>query len=868
VLSPAAGAAAAAAAPPPPPASSAAAETTDASPLGLEGVLLPADSPLRTSAAAYSALLALAGGAARVKCGETALGRGLVVPRVPLPPVPPTLPSLLRGGNGGNGGGDSDAAARAGAFRSRTSSPTLAPPAAVTLTEDEDDEYERLFGQQGGAATAGGGGGGGGGAGASSSSSSSFAAAASTTTLDEDLGLEDYSPGAGGSIGSSAGDGSPASQSLGGSGSNNNGGGSPAGGGGGGGGASSSLLLPPSFSGLRRGEVVVAVPLTSALVVTDDPLDGPSSVGDRQQALWQVEHGVLPPALADFLQQGEARWDVRMAAWVLWLAGEAARDGRAAAAAAAAALAAGAARGDAAAGAAAAAAASLPSPSCPPLWSHYLRLMPPPDELCALLMYGRRDGEGRGGGSGGGGGGGGLSSSSSSSSSSFSLSYTPTAWLQLPSLIAEADSQRAWSEYMHDAYFAPIGDTGPIGGGGGGGGGMVGRAASASRAGGAAARQLRALRNGRGISPSRAASAWAQALVRSRSFSDDAGGEGLTLMVPFADLANHHPSAGGGTFHLSRDGRAFHLRALRGVAPRTELTIAYGERTPNDHLLRDYGFVVAANPYDRLDFGALLAAAGGGGGSAGGAGGAGGVAGGAAGVVLPGGGGRAWGVGAWGGARAAAGGAPPPAIAATTLNAASLLEYAGFCGDPNDPDTVVPLPAAAAAAASGGGLGGDGGGDDALARRQRLVRRRCALLSLPTRNVSPPQGPLGAGGGGGSAASALFAWATSNAAPPPPLSLHRRDAPAERAAAARLLAAVDARLASLPTGAQADEDLLRAGAADVEGDGSLGGRARGGARRALSPREATAVRARLEHKRLLLETRAVLRGYDAWLSQM
>jgi hypothetical protein len=602
---------------------------------------------------------------------------------------------------------------------------------------------------------------------------------------DFDFGLEDY--GNGTSLGSSNGGGSV---SEGGSSSNsssnrsdssNNNNNNP-----------NSNNQWPGDAALRRGEVAVAVPLTSALVVTDEPLEGPSAVGDRQQAQWQIEHGALPEALADFLQQAGARWDVRMAAWVLWLAGEARE----------------------------AAAGGGGGVGCSPLWAHYLRLMPAPDELCCLLMYGRRD-----------------LVIDGDDDDKYRPSHTPTDWLQLPSLMAEADSQRAWSEYMHDAYFAPL--LGGVGTGGGGDSMPISAAAAA----GASARQLRALRGGKGLSPSRAASAWAQALVRSRSFSDDVAGEGLTLMVPFADLANHVPAGGGATFHLSRDGRAFHLRALRGVASRTELTISYGERTNNAHLLRDYGFVVPANPYDRLDFAGMVVLL------------MQGAVAGAGGVVLPGGGGAS-----------PASSSPTPVVdPSLTLNAASLLEYAGFGGDPNnEPDTVRPLPATLAAAASGALAAGGGGNaaEEALAKRQRLVRRRCVLLSLPTRNVSPHASPAG----GGNPASALFAWASSAAAPPPPLPLNKRDRPAERAAAARLLAAVDAELASLPTSTRTDEELLLEGRADVEGDGSLGGRARGGATRSLTPREATAVRARVEHKRLLLEARAVLRGYDAWLS--
>lgn len=40
--------------------------------------------------------------------------------------------------------------------------------------------------------------------------------------------------------------------------------------------------------------------------------------------------------------------------------------------------------------------------------------------------------------------------------------------------------------------------------------------------------------------------------VRSRTFSEEVGGEGITLMVPWADLANHAP-AFNSTFCISKD---------------------------------------------------------------------------------------------------------------------------------------------------------------------------------------------------------------------------------------------------------------------------------------------------------------------------
>ena len=46
----------------------------------------------------------------------------------------------------------------------------------------------------------------------------------------------------------------------------------------------------------------------------------------------------------------------------------------------------------------------------------------------------------------------------------------------------------------------------------------------------------------------------------------------------------------------------FELRSLRPLNKGSELTISYGEAKPNNHLLRDYGFIISGNEWDRVDF--------------------------------------------------------------------------------------------------------------------------------------------------------------------------------------------------------------------------------------------------------------------------
>ncbi len=64
--------------------------------------------------------------------------------------------------------------------------------------------------------------------------------------------------------------------------------------------------------------------------------------------------------------------------------------------------------------------------------------------------------------------------------------------------------------------------------------------------------------------------------VRTRTFSADVGGECVTLMVPYADLANHSVDMVS-TFGVSKDRSRFELRSLGSpLSAGSEATISYG----------------------------------------------------------------------------------------------------------------------------------------------------------------------------------------------------------------------------------------------------------------------------------------------------
>lgn len=56
--------------------------------------------------------------------------------------------------------------------------------------------------------------------------------------------------------------------------------------------------------------------------------------------------------------------------------------------------------------------------------------------------------------------------------------------------------------------------------------------------------------------------------------------------------------------HHHHHHHSFSLRSLRPLRQGEELTISYGATKPNCESLRDYGFVLAGNSHDRIQFAA------------------------------------------------------------------------------------------------------------------------------------------------------------------------------------------------------------------------------------------------------------------------
>eukprot|EP00892_Ulva_mutabilis_P003184 jgi/Ulvmu1/12867/UM098_0052.1 len=63
---------------------------------------------------------------------------------------------------------------------------------------------------------------------------------------------------------------------------------------------------------------VVSVPLHNVLLVTDDPVESQSIIGERHVRTFQERHGAIPTELSDFLTD-EACWDARLCAWLLYV---------------------------------------------------------------------------------------------------------------------------------------------------------------------------------------------------------------------------------------------------------------------------------------------------------------------------------------------------------------------------------------------------------------------------------------------------------------------------------------------------------------------------------------------------------------------
>lgn len=152
------------------------------------------------------------------------------------------------------------------------------------------------------------------------------------------------------------------------------------------------------------------------------------------------------------------------------------------------------------------------------------------------------------------------------------MNFTPQerAELQLPHLVALAEKERDGIQGLHDSLFSS--STG----------------------------ELRAL----DLAPDFSDTLWAACMVNSRCFSDAAGRELLSLMVPLADMANHSntPNAG---YRLDSASQTFSIVSTQVIPAGDEVLISYlGERPSKSStdLMKDYGFVLPGNINDVISF--------------------------------------------------------------------------------------------------------------------------------------------------------------------------------------------------------------------------------------------------------------------------
>jgi hypothetical protein len=252
---------------------------------------------------------------------------------------------------------------------------------------------------------------------------------------------------------------------------------------------------------------------------------------------------------------------------------------------------------------------------------------------------------------------------------------------------------------------------------------------------------------------------------------------------------------------------SFELRCTSSINAGAEALITYGEDKPNDELMRDYGFVVPGNPYDRLPFLAAMAD-----------------------TADP---------TSTSSSGAGASGAGSKQLLLPKLNAASLLEAAGLEG--NLVTGTVPTPAGLAP------------GDVAA-----FQRRRCALLSLQVSNGFAGSGSSkGLMGMGGLLSWPPKAWTASGEAGPQ--RLLARDVAEERAGVEAVRLACLQELRNLATCAAQDGELLAA-----SGE-ARAGRAAGAA--PLTPRHEAAVQCRLEYKLIVEAVVGALDRYEVHLGE-
>ncbi|KAF5833829.1 hypothetical protein DUNSADRAFT_9738 [Dunaliella salina] len=400
--------------------------------------------------------------------------------------------------------------------------------------------------------------------------------------------------------------------------------------------------------------------------------------------------------------------------------------------------------------------------------------------------------------------------------------------LQLQQLMVEAKVQREWSEYCHSYYFS--------------------KASGLYR-----------------FADSMEDSIWAASMVRSRTFSENVNGEGITLMVPYADLANHSFSHNS-TFCVGQSRQNFELRSVVHIDKGVEAAISYGEAKCNYQLLRDYGFVVPGNPNDRIPLHpSVLSFADDNSNNS---------------------------------SSSSSGGSEDESCLRFSnaeesskavfkghrLNGLSLVEAAGLAGDwmkgelyPQGQCSTTSQPhqsqngsqaqpgQATSSTDSDSGAGSSStssnassnaassrwsskAGDDAFWSRQR-----CAVLSLPL--TDGYNGRAGAGAaaedqGGGGLAKSIMSWMAkpiTDSGQPPPRALRPDEVSMERASVQEHIQHMEGLLQSLPTTVEEDQALLEQHAAAAD--------------QRLSERLATAVRCRLEWKLLVRQGLHLLQAY-------
>jgi histone-lysine N-methyltransferase SETD3 len=88
---------------------------------------------------------------------------------------------------------------------------------------------------------------------------------------------------------------------------------------------------------------------------------------------------------------------------------------------------------------------------------------------------------------------------------------------------------------------------------------------------------------------------WAFMVVLTRAWKID----NQLMLVPLADMLNHHPTAGTGNMLTYGDEKYFQINATRDYETKEQVYDNYGGKT-NFELLKGYGFILEDNPYNGI----------------------------------------------------------------------------------------------------------------------------------------------------------------------------------------------------------------------------------------------------------------------------